>query len=209
MPPNNEARVMSDHKLAPRSFYHKIGLTFLGLTILVGLVFAGYAYYAAPALLEQQSKADNETFFRDLQATLPPFTYEIVPNAPSLLLIPEPPTVVTQELSNEFEKARAQLSVQTDNEIESIYDLPVGEVTYLEYQNEIARELQDPLLQMLGEVELLVQTLNKKYPQETLASRLNRESDLLYRDAVLDKNGHLSIYPSMRVAEAHLIGEIL
>ncbi len=209
MPPNGDARVVSDHKLTPRSFYHKIGLTFVGLTILVGLVYAGYAYYAMPVLVAEQGRINLDAFFQELLNNQPPFDFIIVPDATDKLMIPEPVKESTAELNAEFETARQQVPTSEGTDIEWIYDMPVGDITYLEYLNEVPREMQDPLLQMHGEVELLVAEKNKLYTQTSLAARVGRESDLRFPEALRDKAGQVSVYPSQRVAEAYFIGEVL
>jgi hypothetical protein len=210
MPQDTEAQVLSDRKLLPSSFYHKVGLTFLGVTILVGLVYTGYAYYAAPILRVEQERANTEAFIRDLMENAPAFTFQIVPDAPTMLTMPSPARNVSRAvLSEEFTSARASLQNLGDGEVPNIYDLPVGGETYLDYINELPRGLQDPFLQMLSEIDELVATLNTSYEQITLANRVGEDEALLFREATLNTKGELSVYPSLRVAHAHFAAEVL
>lgn len=211
MPPVPEARVLQDRKRLPASFYHKIGITFLALTFLIGVIYVGCLYYAGPIIKAQQDKADVEAFINSLMANAKPFAFEIVPDALSLLKMPAQDTSAESkvELTEEFTMARSGFVNPGDAEVPNILDMPVGEITYLEYMNEMPRELQDPFLQMVSEIETLVESLNKTYSQETLASRIGKNEALIFGDATLNTKGEASVYPSLRVAQAHFAAEIL
>lgn len=206
-----EAQVLSDHKRLPASFYHKLGIAFLGLSFLSGVVYAGYMYYAAPILQAEQERADTEAFINGLMANAPDFTFEIVPEAPITLTMPAQDTSTESQaaLRAEFTAARANLLDPGDSEVPSIYDMPVLDITYLEYMNEMFPEMQYPFLQMLTEVEVLVATLNKSFTQASLANRVGNEAALLYADALLNTENQPSVYPSLRVAQAHFAAEVL
>jgi hypothetical protein len=211
MPPVPEARVLQDRKRLPASFYHKIGITFLALTFLVGVIYVGCLYYAGPMLKAQQEKSAVEAYINNLMANAQPFAFQIVPDALTSLKMPEQVNNadVTAQLNEEFTLARSGFVDPGDTEVPNIFDMPVGEITYLEYMNEMPRELQDPFLQMQSEIEVLVATLNKSYSQETLASRIGKKEALIFSDATLNTEGEVSVYPSLRVAQAHFAAEIL
>lgn len=208
MEPETEARLVSDHKVISHRVYKRIGLTFVGLCFLVGAVYAGYMYYAAPIIAQQQSTDAFNRYFTELFAEKRPFTFSVVPKAIEILTVPEPNTQSPDELKNEFAAARMSLSSTTDSEVQNILDLPVGEITFLEYLNEMPREIQDPFMQMQGEIDELVVHLNQQYEQKTLSERIGEPSTLLYPEASKFK-GKTSVYPSQRVTEAYFIGQTL
>lgn len=211
MPPVSEAQVLSDHKRLSASFYHKIGLTFIGLSFLSGMVYAGYAYFAAPILQAEQEKLNSDAYISSLMANAPAFTFQIVPDALTVLMMPVQDTSIESKasLNEEFTSARSNFINPGDSEVPNIYDMPVLDITYLEYMNEMFPEMQYPFLQMLTEVEVLVTTLNKSYTQATLANRAGNEAALLYAEATKNTQGELSVYPSLRVAQAHFAAEVL
>ncbi len=208
MEPEIEGRLVSDHRILSHRLYRRIGMTFLGLCFLIGAVYAGYMYYAAPAIIEEQAKVDSNNFIAKKMANVAPFAFTIVPEALTTLTVPEQATPSLQDLTTEFTDARATLPSINDAEIESIYDLPVGDITFLEYLNNLPRDIQDPLLQMQSEIDVLVVALNKTHEQKTLAVQIGRDGDLLYEDATRF-DGEVSVYPSHRVAEARLVSEVL
>jgi hypothetical protein len=207
-----EAQVLSDHKRLPASFYHKLGITFLGLSFLSGVVYAGYVYFAAPILQAEQEKLNSDAYISSLMANAPAFTFQIVPGALTTLTMPaqQDTSVESQAaLAAEFSAARANLLDPGDAEVSNIYDMPVLDITYLEHMNGLPYEMQDPFLQMLSEVEVLVATLNKSNSQATLAARIGNEPALLFAEATKNTENELSVYPSLRVAQAHFAAEVL
>ncbi len=211
MPPQPEARVISDHNRLSASTYYKILGTFFGIFLLLGGAYAGYSYYKAPELQAEREKAESDAVINSFIANATPFTFTIVPDALTTLTMPvqDNDGEAKVALGEEFALARGSFLNPGDSEVPNIYDMPVGEITYLEYMNELLPEMQYPFLQMLGEVEVLVATLNKSYPQATLATRSGNEQALLYADATLNTEGELSVYPSLRVAQAHFAAEVL
>ncbi len=207
MEPETDGRLMSDHKVISHRTYKGIGITFVGLSFLVGAVYAGYMYYAAPIIAEQQSAEASDRLFTELFAQAAPFSFIIVPNALETLTIPAQTIQSADELKAEF-AARANFPSNVDSEAQNIFDLPVGEITFLEYLNEMPREMQDPFIQMQGEIDELVLHLNQKHEQKTLAERIGESSALLYPEVSKFK-GATSVYPSQRVAEAYYIGQAL
>jgi hypothetical protein len=207
----SEAVVLRDHKRLSSSFYHKIGLTFLGLTLLVGIVYTGTLYYAAPILQAEQEKANSEALINNLIANAPPFTFQIVPDALTALKMPDQENSAESKvaLNEEFTSARSHFLDPGDSEVPNIYDMPVGEMTYLEYMNELSPEIQYPFLQMLSEIEMLVVERNKEYLQTTVASRTGNDQALVFGEASLNTRGEVSVYPSLRVAQAHFAAEVL
>lgn len=209
MEPQTEGgRFLSDHRLLPISVYQRIGMSFVALCFIVGVAYVGYIYYAGPIIAEKQSIEASDKLIAEMIAQASPFTFSIVPNALEIFTIPEPVTPSIDELKAEFTTARDTLPRNSDTEIQKIYDLPVGEITFLDYVNGIPREMQDPFIQMQDEIDQLVVHLNQKYEQKTLASRIGEPDALLYPEASKFK-GMTSVYPSQRVAEAYFIGKAL
>jgi hypothetical protein len=208
MPSDTDAKVLSDHKLMPSSFYHKIGLTFLGLTFLVGLVYAGYAYYAGPILLEAELLSQLEAEIAELEANPPPFEFVVVPNALRDITIPEPVIPIMEELMSEFSAAKKNIP-RTDGEPAIIFDIPVGETSYIEYINNLPSELQEPIFQMHDELIALTKSLGDKYPQVTLAERVGQTDQLAYSDFSTAIASQPLVYPSLRVVEAEFIATLL
>lgn len=211
MPPQSEARIISDHNKFSANFYYKILGFFLGVVFLLGGLYASYLVYMAPTLQAEREKAGSDALINNLIANATPFTFQIVPDALTALKMPVQDTSVESRAveTDEFTAARSNLFDLGDAEVPNIYDMPVGEITYLDYMNELPRDVQDPFLQMMSEVEALVTALNKTYSQATLANRAGNEAALLYAEATKNTEGELSIYPSLRVAQAHFAAEVL
>lgn len=208
MEPETDGRLMSDHKVISHRTYKRIGIAFLGLSFLVGAVYTGYAYYASPIIAEQQSVEASDRLLAELFAHATPFSFTIVPNALETLTVPAQTTQSADELKAEFAAARVNLPSNTDSEAQNIFDLPVGEITFLEYLNEMPREIQDPFIQMQDEIDQLVFDLNQKYEQKTLTERIGESNALLHPEASKFK-GVTSVYPSQRVTEAYFVGQAL
>jgi hypothetical protein len=209
MPPNTEGAVVSDRKLVSQSFYTKIGLTFVGLCFVIGAVYTGYLYYALPAITEDMAIESSDRFFADTIAGLPPFTFSVVPDALATLSIPKPSTESLADLKTELASAATLLRSSEENDIEVIYDMPVGDVTLLEYLNELPSELQYPMIQMQDELTAIVSKLNSEYPQVTLAARVRGGEDVGEIPGSLDGAGKVSVYPSIRVVEAYYFTDVL
>ncbi len=208
MEPEIEGRLVSDHKVISHRTYKRIGVTFVGLCFLVGSIFVGYIYFAGPKLAAEQAAVATERFFAELFAQAAPFSFTIVPNAIETLTVPAQTTQSADELKSELAAARVNIPNGVDSAVQNILDLPVGEVTFLEYLNEMPREIQDPFIQMQDEIDQLVLDLNQKHEQKTLAERIGEPSALLYPEASTFK-GATSVYPSQRVAEAYFVGQAL
>lgn len=208
MEPEIEGRLVSDHRIWSHRLYKQIGLTFVGLCFVVGAVYTGYMYYAAPIMAEEKAAAASDHLLSELIANAGPFTFTIVPNAAETLSVPELAPQPVDALKAEFAVVRASLPSRSETEIENILDVPVGEMTFLEYLNGMPREMQDPFMQMQGEIDQLVVQLNQKFEQKTLAERIGEANVLLYPEASKFK-GVTSVYPSQRVAEAYFVGQAL
>jgi hypothetical protein len=208
MEPETEGHLVSDHRLLSQRTYQQIGMTFVGLCFFVGAVYVGYHYYAGPIIAEEQAIEVSDRIFAEKLSHLAPFTFSIVPNALEMVSVPELEPEDSQMLKTEFATARATLLDITDSQIENIYDLPVGDITLLEYLNILPPEIRLPLQQMQIEIETLVLELSKSRVQETLAERVGMPEALMYVEATKTR-GITTVYPSNRVAEAHFFGEVL
>lgn len=209
MEPEIEGRLVSDHRLLSHRLYTRIGMTFLGLCFLVGAVYTGYVYYAAPMIVEQQQTQFFAALVDDMEANPGEVTFTIVPDAQTRILVPEPVALPAEALALEFAAARAALTDDANDDAPTAFDVPVGEVTYLEYLSTLPAELQTPLFQMHQELRTLTKHFNQQYPQETLATRAGKPNDVRHAELANDVNGNLSVYPSLNVVEAYFIEAVL
>lgn len=204
-----EGHLVSDRRLLPHRVYKQIGMTFVGLCFLVGAVYAGYTYYAAPVLKAEQVKQGFDAIVAELSERKAEVVYEIVPNAREVLQVPTPIPATLDEYKSEFLRARENISAVSDAEAPTAYNTPVGEMTYVEYLSNLPLELQQPLYQMHVELRDLTSMYNNQYPQITLAERAGQADSLLFRELAEDASKNLSVYPSRNVVEATLIRYVL
>jgi hypothetical protein len=210
MEPETEARLMSDHKVIPLRVYRRIGAAFLTLSIVVGAVYAGYMYFAWPQINESQLWQQLQIELADIEANTPPLEFTIVPNATEVLSMPERIVATADELLAEFTAAQAKVAIGADGaEIPTMFMVPVGELTYIDYINELPAELQTPLFQMHDEMTAVTKALGTAYDQTTLAERVGQPDQLAYASSLTEAAHQPLVYPSLRVVEAHFISEVL
>ena len=209
MEQETEGHLVSDHRLLSQRTYQQIGMTFVGLCFLVGTVYVGYLYYAGPIIAEEQDSKEFESIVADLASKQKEMTYEIVPQALSELTIPDPVEPSQADLLREFSEATKSLPETLDSEMPSLYNMPVGEITYVEYLSNLPLEIQQPLYQMHVELRHLTTALNKKYPQVSLAERAGKPEAVRFIESASNLDGALSVYPSLNVVESYFVAEVL
>lgn len=208
MEPEIEGRLVSDHRILSHRLYKQIGITFVGLCFLIGAVYAGYMYYAGPSIREAQLEDALENKIAQLDANPLPFEYTIVPNAQEIIKLPELQQFSTEELTSEFEKNSNQIN-QNEGEMPSIYNIPVGEITYLEYINNLPLAEQEIVFQMHDEIRTLTKELGLQQQQVSLAERVGQPEKVAYKDNLHSISNTPLVYPSLRVVEAAFIGQLL
>ncbi|MBY0538771.1 hypothetical protein K2P47_05250 [Patescibacteria group bacterium] len=165
-------------------------------------------YYVAPVIREEQLLQELEAKLAEIEANPPLFEFSIVPNALETITISEPLGQEIAYLQTDFSAAVAR-NPRPDEEPATIFEMPVGDFTYIEYINNLPAELQEPLFQMHDELQTLTKQLGSKYEQTSLAERIGEIDQLAYRETLsLERNQPL-VYPSLRVVEAQFIGEVL
>jgi hypothetical protein len=210
MEPETEARLVSDHKVIPLRVYRGIGVAFLSLSIIVGAGYAGYMYFAWPQINETQLWQQLQIELADIETNTPPLEFTIVPDAPEALKMPERLVVTGDELLAEFTAAQAKVAIGADGaEIPTMFMVPVGELTYIDYINELPVELQTPLFQMHDEMTAVTKALGTAYDQTSLAERVGQPERLAYAQSITEAALQPLVYPSLRVVEAHFISEVL
>ncbi len=209
MEPETEGRLVSDRKVISHRTYKRVGLTFVGLCFLVGALYTGYMYYAAPILIQEQAEQFLVQLTNEMEKSLSIVEYSIVPRATSTLVIPAPADIQVEQLQSDYTTARAGLEINKDAKVPSIYDLPVGDITYLEYLSNAPLEIQTPLYQMHHELRGVTKHFNRQYSQQSVAARIGKPEEVAYESMAMDAEGKLSFYPSRNVVEARFISEML
>lgn len=210
MEPETEARLVSDHKVIPLRVYQRIGIVFLALSTFVGVVYAGYMYFAWPQINESRLWQQLQIELADIEANTPPLEFTIVPNALQVLSMPERLVVSNDELQAEFTIAQAKVAFDpTSTEVPTMFTVPVGELTYIDYINELPVELQTPLFQMHDEITAVTKALGTAYDQTSVAERVGQLDRLVYAQSLTEEAHQPLVYPSLRVVEAHFISEVL
>ncbi len=209
MEPEIEGRLVSDHRIWSHRFYKQIGLTFVGLCFLIGAMYTGYIYYAGPSIKEAQTEQVLAQVIAELDKNQLPFTYTIVPNAPELIKLPERVELSVEELVSIYKIAPKRDIPSSDEEALSIYGMPVGEVTYLEYINSLPAEPQEIIFQMHDEIRMLTKKLGSPYTQVSLVARVGELESAAFKDNLNQISNEPLVYPSLRVVEAEFITQIL
>ncbi len=209
MTSESEGHLVSDHRVIPNYIYRRIGMAFVAIAFLVGAVYAGYAYYALPSIVAVQDEQLLTSIIDQLEGAVGKEVFSIVPNAPSTITVPPPPVVSVDELRRDLMAARDDLPALEYTEAPSLYAMPVGDVTYLEYLSTVTPEIQTPLYQMHVELRNLTKQFNQQYPQVTVASRIGEPELALFTELANDAAGALSVYPSLNVVEARFVSEVL
>lgn len=166
-------------------------------------------YYAAPILIQEQTEQFLVELTNEMEKNLGVVEYSIVPDATSTLAIPVPADIQVDQLQSDYATARAGLLANKDAKAPSIYDMPVGEITYLEYLSNAPLELRVPLYQMHHELRGVTKLFNRQYPQQSVAARIGKPEEVAYESMAMDAEGKLSFYPSRNVVEARFISEVL
>ncbi len=208
---SNEGHILSDRRIWSAKPEKLVGISFLITAVVAGLAFFSLSYISQSrqvtggSLNVEQLQAQND-------ANPPQFAFTIVPDLLERFSVPVLATNTAQELLlSEFITARENLIVHSteDADAPTIYNIPVTDTIFSEYLISLRDEEKSTFFQLLIELRALTQHLNRQFPQETLAVRVGKPNELLYPSGTKDVYGQPSVYPSLRVVEAHFIGELL
>lgn len=167
-------------------------------------------YFAWPQINETKLWEQLQIELADIEANSTPLEFTIVPDAPEALSMPERLVVSGDELLAEFTAARAKVAITPDGtEVPTMFMVPVGELTYIDYINELPVELQTPLFQMHDEMTAVTKALGTAYDQTSLAERAGQPDQLAYAQLLTEAAYQPLVYPSLRVVEAQFISEVL
>lgn len=165
-------------------------------------------YYEAPIIPEDHLWQEFEAKIAEIEANPPAFVFTVVPNALEAISLPERINQDPAELKAEFSAAQAKVS-QVNEEPPTVFNIPVGETTYIEYINNLPSEQQAPLFQMHDELRTVTRSLGSKYEQLPLAERVGQSDQVAYKDSLTPEKDEPLVYPSLRVVEAEFIRQVL
>ncbi|MFN3693284.1 MAG: hypothetical protein ACK4SL_04305 [Candidatus Paceibacteria bacterium] len=165
-------------------------------------------FYAAPTIREDKLWQEFEAKIAEIEANPPAFEFIVVPNALEAISLPERINQDPEELKTEFLLAQAKTS-RVNEEPPTIFDMPVGETTYIEYINNLPVELQETLFQMHDELRAVTRSLGTMYEQVPLAERIGEGDQVAYKDLLTPEKDQPLVYPSLRVVEAEFIHQVL
>ncbi len=208
---SNEGYILSDRRIWFVKLDKLVGISFLITTVVAGLAFVSLSYIYQSRQVTEVS-LDVEQFQAQNDANPPQFAFTIVPDLLERFSVPALATNTAQEiLLREFLTARENLIIHSPEDVDTpiIYNIPVSDTILSEYLIGLRDEEKSTFFQLLIELRALTQHLNRQFPQDTLAVRVGKPNELLYPSGAKDVYGQLSVYPSLRVVEAHFIGELL
>ncbi len=208
---SNEGHILSDRPIWSVKPEKLVGISFLITAVVAGLVFFSLSYISQSrqvtevSLNVEQLQAQND-------ANPPQFAFTIVPDLLDRFSVPNLASSTAQDvLLTEFLIAQQNLVMHSKNEADAptVYNMPVNDMLLSEYIVTLPPDLQSMFFQMIVELRAITAHLNRQLPQETLASRVGKPDELVYPSGAEDVYGQPSVYPSLRVVEAHFIGEFL